>query len=378
MKMFYGRKNAISRSLQVALFGALVSMPVSMQAATPAERGQWMASMGESGLRRFYSSGGDLGEMVNRAVSYQTASRVFAQQQGNPGAAPDAQNMRSHSDTWVMQSDSLIPIADSVARPVFLRTLLRLAGRDEDARVDSRNDRLDLGVLYAPSSRSFVSVGLAGEITRADIFYVTGQTRGKAWGPRLDAGLVLGPVWAVGVRADFLQFDGDNEVTVMTGGGSLTITRSVESQRRYLQMDAMARFSQSMLPWLPDGSVLRWSNSFRHLHTTLEPTVNSLGQAVIEPFGERERLSLLSTGLNLSYPLGGDGRWSVYGDVSLDYELETNMNFPIDDRMAVTVGSGIVRQIARGKRVQLEYQRYQHTRVTRSRNNLSLIAVIDF
>lgn len=361
-----------------AVLGVWIALPVESQAATPAERGQWMASMGESGLRRFYSSGSDLGEMINRAVSYQTAQRVFNQQQANPTLAPDPQDMRSRSDTWVIQSDSLIPVADSLTRPLFLRTLVRLAGRDEDQRVDSRNDRLDLGVLYAPTSRSFVSAGIAGEITDADIYYVTGHTRGKAWGPRFDAGLVLGPVWAVGIRADYLQFDGDNVVTVATAGGPLTIRRDIETRRRYLQIDAMARFSQAALPWLPDGSVLSWSNSFRHLHTTLEPTRNSLGQVVAEPFGEHERLSLLSTGLNLSYPLGDSGFWSVYGDVTLDYELETNMNFPIDDRTAITLGSGIVRQLARGKRVQLEFQRYQHTQDTRSRNNLSLIAVVDF
>ncbi|MBC54355.1 MAG: hypothetical protein CMQ34_11035 [Gammaproteobacteria bacterium] len=361
-----------------ATLAVLLSWPAGLQAATPAERGQWMASMGASGLRRFYASGSDLGEMVNRAVSYQTAQRVFNQQQANPETAPSAQDMRSRSDTWVMQSDSLIPVADSVARPVFLRTLVRLAGRDEEGRVDSRNDRLDLGLLYAPSADSFVSVGIAGEITDADIYYVTGHTRGKAWGPRFDAGLVLGPVWAVGMRADYLQFDGDNAVTVPTGRGPLTITRDVETRRRYLQIDAMARFSQSTLPWLPAGSVLSWSNSFRHLHTTIEPTRNSLGQLVAEPFGYRERLSLVSTGLNLSYPLGDNGRWSIYGDVTLDYELETSMNHPIDDRTAVTLGSGLVRQLARGKRVQLEFQRYQHTQDTRSRNNLSLIAVVDF
>lgn len=129
----------MGRSLAGALFGVLVLMPVSIQAATPAERGQWMANMGESGLRRFYSSGGDLGEMVNRAVSYQTANRVFNQQQNNPVTAPAAQDMRSHADTWVVQSDCLIPVADSVARPLFLRTLVRLAGRDENTRVDSRS-----------------------------------------------------------------------------------------------------------------------------------------------------------------------------------------------------------------------------------------------
>lgn len=379
MSMKCSSPGGIVCSALVATVVALsASVSNSLHAATPAERGQWMGSMGASGLRGFYASGSDLGEMVNRAVSYQTAQRVYARQQANPATTGRPQDMRSRSDTWVMQSDSLVPVADAIERPLFVRALFRSAGRDEDARLKSRNDRIDLGLIYAPSSNSFVSVGIAGELTQADIYYVTGETTGTAWGPRIDAGLVLGPVWAVGIRADYLAFDGDNEVSVMTGAGQLNITRDVEYERRYLQMDAIARFGQTTLPWLPDGSVLKWTSSFRHLHIHNEPATNNLGQAVTEPFGERNRLSVINTGLNLSYPLSDDGRWSVFGDVALDYELETNMNFPVDDRTAVTLSSGIVRQLARGKRMHLQYDRYQHSRGTRSRNNLSLIATIDF
>ncbi|HDZ08412.1 hypothetical protein [Pseudohongiella sp.] len=368
----------LKRLLSMSAAILITSHSTFLQAATPAERGQWMAAMGGSGLRGFYASGSDLGEMVNRAVSYQTAQRVFTRQQANPATASRPQDMRSRSDTWVVQSDSLIPVAHATERPLFVRALLRSAGRDEAGRVDSRNDRLDLGLIYAPSASSFLSFGFAAEFTQADIFYVTGETSGKAWGPRIDAGLVLGSVWAVGMRADYLEFSGDNEVSVMTGAGPLNITRDVDYQRRYLQLDAIARLDQSILPWLPDASVLSWTSSFRHLHIRNQPTINSLGQPVAEPFGERNRLSVIATGVNLSYPLSKTGRWSVFGEVMLDYELETNMNLPIDDRTAVTLSSGIVRQLARGKRMHLQYDRYQHVRGTRSRNNLSLIATIDF
>lgn len=61
-----------------ALLASLVCMTFahSSTAATPQVRGQWMGAMGGSGLRRFYASGSDFGELVNRAVSYQTAKRV--------------------------------------------------------------------------------------------------------------------------------------------------------------------------------------------------------------------------------------------------------------------------------------------------------------
>src|SRR5690554_4201477 len=212
------RRSAWLASLLLPLCFTGVDAMAATAGEMRAERGQWMASMGESGLRRFYSSGSDLGEVANRVVSYQTANRIYQQTAGQPGA-PEPRDIRSRSNTWVVQNDSLFPVTTRLSRPVFGRALVRIADRDEPHRLGSRNDRLDLALLYAPSSRSFVSLGLAGELTRADIEYVEGVTEGKAWGPRVDAGLVLGPVWAVGIRADYMRFSGDNEVRVGTPAG---------------------------------------------------------------------------------------------------------------------------------------------------------------
>lgn len=370
----------ITRQLLIGFIAVLCSLMMqfaSAQDSLRAERGQWMAAMGESGLRRFYSSGSDLGEVANRVVSYQTANRVYQQTAGQPDG-PQPRDMRSRSDTWVVQNDTLFPLHTSLRRPVFGRALVRIADRDEPHRLESRNDRLDLSLLYAPDAGSFISVGLAGELTRADIHYVDGTTEGKAWGPRFDFGRVLGPVWAIGVRADYMRFSGDNEVRIGTPAGLLNIYRDVEYQRRYLQIDLMGRYNRSRINWLPPRAMLRWTQSLQHLHTRHRDKRNSLGQPVNEPFGPRERYTLVRTGLNLSNPLTDDGRWSAFGELTLDYELETNMTFPLSDRTVVSASAGVVRQFAPGKRVQLVYDRYQHTRDRRSRNNLSIISVMDF
>lgn len=371
------RKSAWAALLCLPICFVCVEVAAATAGAMRAERGQWMAAMGESGLRRFYSSGSDLGEVVNRVVSYQTANRIYHQTAGQPGA-PVPEDIRSRSSTWVLQNDSLFPVTTRLSRPVFGRALVRIADRDESRRLSSRNDRLDLGLLYAPDSRSFVSLGLAGELTRADIDYVDGTTEGKAWGPRLDAGLVLGPVWAVGIRADYMRFSGDNEVRIGTPAGILNIHRDMEYQRRYLQVDLMGRYNRSHIGWLPERAVLRWTQSLQHLHTRHHAKHNSLGQLVNEPFGLQERYTVARTGLNLSNPISSDARWSAFGELTLDYEIETNMNFPLDDRTVATLSGGIVRQLAPGKRVQLVYDRYQHTRDRRSRDNFSMIAVMDF
>jgi hypothetical protein len=73
-----------------------------------------------------------------------------------------------------------------------------------------------------------------------------------------------------------------------------------------------------------------------------------------------------------------DGLWSAFGEVAFDYEFDTNMAFPINDRAGMVFSAAIVRQIARGKRVQLLLDRFQHAKDDRSRSSITLIGVIDF
>ncbi|MDP3518457.1 MAG: hypothetical protein Q8S94_14935 [Pseudohongiella sp.] len=354
-----------------------IIVPAATQAATPQVRGQWAAAMGDSSLRRFYSAGGDMGEIVNRVVSYQTANRVWQLRQGRPGA-PTPSDMRSRTDSWAAQNDSLIPIADSMERPLFARVMVRLAGREEEGLIRSQSDRLDLGLLYAPSSGSYLGIGLAAEESSSDVLYADGRARGQTFGPRFDAGLVINPTWSAGVRFDYLMYKGDSEVNVQTAGGRLNIARDAQYTRQYLQAGLMARYTKAQLSWLPEGSVLRWSNSLQMIQNHHEPAINSIGQPTTEPFGRTEHLSLVRTGLNYTQNVSQDGLWSAFGEVAFDYEFDTNMAFPINDRAGMVFSAAIVRQIARGKRVQLLVDRFQHTKDDRSRNSITLIGVIDF
>jgi len=183
------RRHACGKAILATMTVSLLStaFSASVTAATPQVRGQWMGALGGSGLRRFYASGSDFGELVNRAVSYQTAKRVFdGASQRDPNLSPS--DRESHSDTWVIQNDSLIPVASNSERPVFLRALYRAAGRDEPGLVRSRADRIDLGVMYAYASDAFVSFGVAAEEIQAYIYYVEGRSRGQSWGRGLTPG----------------------------------------------------------------------------------------------------------------------------------------------------------------------------------------------
>jgi len=370
-----GKRKKLVMAIAVSLLSSAAA--TSAMAVTPQERGQWQAAMGEAGLRRIYSAGGDMGEIVNRVVSYQTAARVWQSAQNGPNP-PAPEDMRSRTDSWAAQNDTLIPIADNLSRPLYARVMVRMAGREEEDLMRSRSDRLDLGLLYAPTSTSYIGVGIAAEESSSDVLYADGRARGQTFGPRFDAGVVLGPVWAFGIRYDYLHYNGESEVNVMTGAGRTNIGRPAYYQRQYLQANLNARFNRSRLSWLPEGATLTFANTLQMIRTHHDTVTNSLGQRTTEPFGNNERLTLLRSGLQLNWNLTADGRWSAFSQLALDYEVETNMNFPIDDRAGAVASAAIVRQIARGKRVQILLDRFQHMNDDRSRNSVTLIGVIDF
>jgi hypothetical protein len=355
---------------------SLAAMNVA-EAATPQARGQWMGAMGESGLRRFYSAGGDFGEVINRLVSYQTANRIWSAQQSstNPPAPTD---MESRTDSWAMQNDSLIPVAADHDRPVYARIMVRLAGREEQGLMESTSDRLDLGVLYAPTQTSYISVGMAMEESASEVLYANGRARGQSFGPRFDAGVVLGPVWSAAIRYDYLMYNGNSTVNVRTAGGPLTISRDSAYDRQYLQAGVLARFNDSRLEWLPSRSTLNFDVALQVVRNHHEPKTDSLGRVTTEPFGYDEHLAVLRSTVGLTRPLDEAGNWSVTGRIGLDYEVDSNMNFPIDDRAGMVYSAALVYQLARGKRVQVLLDRYQHADDYRSRNSVTLIGVIDF
>jgi hypothetical protein len=46
----------------------------------------------------------------------------------------------------------------------------------------------------------------------------------------------------------------------------------------------MARITSQQLPWLPEGSALRWSNGLQVIQNHYKPGIKSRGQATTEPF----------------------------------------------------------------------------------------------
>ena len=337
-------------------------------AQAPADRAAqappWGAVMGQSGLRRLYSTGGDLGDLLNRQASYRVANRV--------GEASSSVN------GYVVQWDSLLPVDIGIEKPFFVRTLARIARRFEDQRFNGANDRFDLGALYAPTRRSYVGVGLAYEHTGADFEFVDGESTGHGVGPRVDAGIVFHGNLALGIRVEEMHFDGDSTVFVATPRGALQVDRNVEYRRTFLQAELMARYGRAQLQFLPARMQLGWMGGVQYLNTRYEPEVDSRGQTVVEPFGDKERLGIGRAGVFVGSSLGRRNAWNTTIELMVDREFNTNMNDPIDDRTALYVRGGLAYILKPGKRLQFDYQGFRSLNGLRKRNNFSFIWIIDF
>ena len=352
---------------------------VAVAAENPPEKAQWSRTMGQSGLRRFYATGAELGELVNRQVSYQIANRYESlQKQQNAATGKPVENPESDVEGYVAQYDSLVPLESTLQHPLFIRTLARVAQRLEPDKVHSRNDRYDLALLYAPSPQSYLGFGVAVEETRVDLKYVTGNTFTRAVGPRFDAGFMLTSTLGLGVRLEELNIRGDNQVTARTPAGLIDVERTLDYRRRFFQVETISRLGTAQLKFLPAGMQLGGMAGIHYLDTSYERQINSLGQTVNEPFGNHERLGVFRSGLFASKNIGSANVWNAYADLMLDHEFDNNLNHPIDDRTSTLMRLGIARLLGPGKRISLDYQRSQSWNGVRERNNFLLIAVIDF
>jgi hypothetical protein len=355
---------------------ALSAIPTLASAAEPPPpKALWQRNMGQSGLRRFYATDADLGEMNSRISTYQVANRLLSSRRAaNPGAVITPDSLASSAEGYVGQYDSLWTLPTSLKQPLFLHTLARTAERIEEDKLHSRNNRYDLGLLYAPNQNSYIGASVAVESTSVDLKYVRGATELDAIGPRVDVGYRFSPVFAVGFRAEELHFDGDNVVT----SGALNIRRDIDYRRRYIQAEGIVRLSAQQWSALPTWLQVGGSVAVNALNTRYESQRNSLGQVVQEPFGNREHMADLRTGLFLSATFGKRSQWNPYTEVLVDHEIDSNLTVPLNDRTGTIIRIGTAYLPGTGKRVSLEYQHSQSRHDLRKRDGLLLLAVFDF
>lgn len=359
--------------------GAMASLyPSSARSAEgSADHQRWMGSMGASGLRRSLANGADLGDLLNRGISYRAAFvaesiRLRREATGAPLSPPI---LDSKTNGWIAQAESLIPVSRIADREILFRTTLRSARRFEPNRLDGRADRIDLGLVLGAKngnrSPGYTGVGLILEHIEADIGFVQGSRDISGIGARGDWGQVLNARWASSVRIEQLWSDGRSEVLRPSSSGPIEVRQDLNFNRIYLDADMIARYT------LASGQ-LRWRTGLRYMRIEYEDQLNNLGEQATETFGPLERLGLLRTGAYYSWRVGTSEKWSPYSELVYDYEFETNMNALIDDRHTLTAKLGVTWSIRNGQRIQLEYQRFQGFNDERVRDALSLVGVFDF
>ena len=158
----------------------------------------------------------------------------------------------------------------------------------------------------------------------------------------------------------------------------MQVDRDIEYRRTFLQAELMARYGRAQLHFVPARMVLGWMSGIQYLNTRYEPQVDSRGQLVVEPFGNKERLGIARTGVFLGSNLGRRNNWNANIELMIDREFNTNMNDPIDDRTATYVRGGLAYVLRPGKRLQFDYQGFRSLNGLRKRNNFSIIWIIDF
>jgi len=256
---------------------------------------------------------------------------------------------------------------------------IRTAERKGDY-IDAVSNRIDLGLLWSANwlsgNAGYFGLNAIYEMSDADIKYVSGEREGDAYGLRLQAGEVLGAVWAWSARAENIWWDGDGFIERPAPTGTIHVSQAVEYQRTYANAEMIARYAFPDL--MASNAQLRWRGGVHYLETRYEDQSNNLGQAATEPYGPNERLGIIRTGGYFSWRVGADKKWSPYTELLYDYEFENNMNDALDDPHTISAKLGMARLFGPGQRVQLEVQRYQGLKGDRIRNGINLTAVLDF
>lgn len=347
--------------------------------ASPPTYGQWLGALGASGLRRSQANGSDLGELINRGVTYKTGKQKQRIYLANPlnGGSLSGFDFVSEADGYVAQTGSLMAVDPQFGRHTAIDFTLRTALRRDDD-IDAQSDRLDLGMTwsanYFAKGAGYFSVNGIYERTDADIKYINGERTGDAWGARLQTGEVLSPAWAWSLRAERVWWSGDGYIYRPSASGPLRIDQDVDYDRTYFNTEVIGRYRLANFLFGP--AQLRWRSGVHWLAVHYEDQINSLGQAAIEAFGPNERLGIVRTGAYIAW--SPSQNWSPYTEWIYDYEFENNMNEVVDDPHTVSVKLGLARLLGPGKRIQLELQRFQGLKGQRVRNGLNLTAVIDF
>lgn len=343
--------------------------------------GRWYGALGVSGLRRSIANTSDLGELINRAVTYRLSRQRQLIHNGQYAGAlfPPAFEFESEIDGVVAQAGSMKKISSMFGRHTALEGTIRQARRMGDD-IDAVSDHIDLGFVWSANwfgnESGYFSLHGVVEQSDADAKFVNGRRKGDSFGGRIQFGEVLNQTWAYSFIAERIWWQGEGYSMRPSALGPIRISQDVEYTRSYVNADVIARYS---LPnFIIPNAQFRWRSGIYYLHNDYENEKNNLDLTAREPFGNQERLGFVRTGGHLSWRYGAEKQWSPFTEFMYDYEIQNNMDSVFDDPHTITLKLGVAWLPKLGKRVQLEAQRYQGVDNERARNNVTLTILMDY
>jgi hypothetical protein len=322
------------------------------------------AAAGMSGLRKSIAFDAPLGDLLGRTGTH----RVAALSQS--GQETQAKNYSS--STKLGQFNSIINLANSGATSYFLKTTARHVDFEESELLRANAKRFDIGVIGMRLSESnllrYLGLSLISEENIGRPRFVDAYRIGNGTGLRLEGGAQITSKWALSFRTEYLDWQGDNVVDIPSM--PTPISNTVEQVRKYHNIDLLR-----VMPSL--GGIGQWRTGVHYLESSYGEQINSLGRAVKEPFGDREKIGTLRTGFNQTWPIQALSKTSLFIEGHIDYEFENNMTAFFDDKTTTTFKIGATWRPSPLHRVQLEWQEFHGTRNFRSRSGLALVILFD-
>mgnify|MGYP006080481107 CR=1 FL=1 len=321
------------------------------------------AAAGMSGLRKSIAFDAPIGDLLSRTGTHRAAALSNSSQQ-------DLQNYSS--STVLGQFNSIFNIANQGDTSYFFKTTARHVDFEEADLLQASSKRLDVGVIGMQLSKSnllrYLGVSYISEENIGRPQFIDAYRIGNGSGFRLEGGAQFTNNWAFSFRSDYLDWGGNNVANIPAL--PVPISNSVDQVRKYHNVDLIR-----VMPSL--GGVGQWRSGVHFLDSSYGEQVNNLGRSVKEPFGNRERIGTLRTGINQTWQLQALNKTTVFIEGHVDYEFKNNMTDSFEDKTTVALKIGITWTPTPVHRIQLEWQEFRGFRNTRSRSGPVLVVLFD-
>ena len=320
------------------------------------------SAAGISGLRKSIAFDAPMGDLLSRTGTHRVAA-----------LSQSGQEAQDYSSSTILgQFNSIINFANSGATSYFFKTTVRHVDFEESELLRANSKRLDIGVIGMRLSKSnlirYLGLSLISEENIGRPKFVDAYRVGNGSGLRLEGGAQITNKWALSFRTDYLDWQGDNVVDIPSL--PMPISNTVDQVRSYHNIDLIR-----VMPSL--GGIGQWRTGVHYLESSYGNQINNLGQAVKEPFGNREEIGIIRTGYSQTWPILQLSNTSFSLEGHIDYEFENSMTTSFDDKTTTAFKIGATWTPSPLHRVQLQWQEFHGTRNVRSRSGPALIILFD-